>query len=131
MPPFRFPDRLLLAALLALSSSVHACRFAASTPPDEWYKWSQALFAGDVTAVVQDRAKGLDVVSVGVVETFKGPNAATTTVEIPSRMWADCRLPQPAVGDRVLVALSPNSDALVIPLPPSLAEQLRARRKAM
>jgi hypothetical protein len=63
-----------------------------------------------------------------VVETFKGPDAAhgTLTVRIPSRHWATCKLEVPVAGARVLVAVNPNSDAMLVPLSASYAEQLRA-----
>lgn len=106
-----------------------ACLFATTTPPEGWYQWASALFAGDVTRV--EREKSTDVVSVRVVETFKGPDAkhGTLTVHIPSRHWASCKLEVPAIGERVLVAMNPNSDAMLVPLPESYAERLRTHRR--
>jgi hypothetical protein len=137
LPRFRFPSRAAAAALVALAAaaltlaagSAHACLFAASTPPDKWYEWSQALFAADVTGIEQDARKVNDLVTVRVVEVFKGPDAATATVELPARMWAECRLARPAPGARVLIALNPNGTAMLIPLAADYAERLRALKK--
>lgn len=123
--------RLLAIACLQLASGwAHACLFATSTPPEGWYQWASGLFAGDVTAVEKDGQKPIDVITVRVVETFKGPDAShgTLTVRIPSRHWATCRLELPIAGARVLVAMNPNSDAMLVPLSASYAEQLRAYR---
>ena len=84
--------------------------------------------AGDVTAVEKDGQKPIDVITVRVVETSKGPDAThgTLTVRISNRYWANCRLEMPVTGARVLVAMNPNSDAMLVPLSASFAEQLRA-----
>jgi len=121
---------LAIAVLQVASGGAHACLFAASTPPEGWFQWSVALFAGDVTAVEKDAQKPIDVITVRVVETFKGPDAAhgTLTVRVPSRHWAACRLELPVAGARVLVAMNPNSDAMLVPLSASYAEQLRAHK---
>lgn len=121
--------RLLAIAVLTLVSGwAHACLFATSTPPEGWYQWASGLFAGDVTAVEKDGQKPVDVITVRVVETFKGPDAAhgTLTVRISNRYWANCRLEMPVTGARVLVAMNPNSDAMLVPLSASYAQQLRA-----
>jgi hypothetical protein len=104
--------------------------FATSTQPEGWYRWASGLFAGDVTRVQQDHQKSVDVITVRVVEIFKGPDAAhaTVTVRVPSRHWASCRLELPVVGAHVLVAMSPNNDAMLVPLSASYAELLRAHR---
>jgi hypothetical protein len=119
-----------IAALQLVSGWAHACLFAASTPPEGWFQWSSGLFAGDVTVVEKDGEKPIDVVKVRVVETFKGPDAAhgTLTVRISTRYWANCRVERPAVGARVLVAVNPNSDAMLVPLSASYSEKLRAYR---
>lgn len=67
---------------------------------------------------------------MAVVETFKGPDASrgTLTVYVPSRHWTACKLAVPAIGARVLVAMNPNSDAMLVPLTESYAERLRAHR---
>jgi len=120
---------LIAIAVLQLATDwAHACLFATSTPPEGWYQWASGLFAGDVTAVEKDGQKPVDVITVRVVETFKGPDAAhgTLTVRVPSRHWASCRLELPVAGARVLVAMNPNSDAMLVPLSASFAEQLRA-----
>jgi hypothetical protein len=122
---------LIIVAVLGLASSrAHACLFATKTPPEGWYQWSSALFAGEVTALEKDAQKPLDVVTVRVVETFKGPDAAqgTLTVRLSSRYWANCKVEQPAAGARVLVAVNPNGDAMLVPLAADYAEQLRAHR---
>lgn len=120
--------RLLAIAVLQWGSAAHACLFATSTPPEGWYRWSSALFAGDVTAVQKEASRLVDVITVRVVETFKGPDAThgTLTVSIPSRHWTTCRLEVPVAGARVLVAMNPNSDAMLVPLSASYAEKLRA-----
>ena len=121
---------LAIAALQLLSGWAHACLFATSTLPAGWFEWSSALFAGDVTALEKDGQKPIDVVTVKVLETFKGPDAAhgTLTVRLSSRYWSNCRVEIPAVGTRVLVAMNPNSDAMLVPLSAGYAEQLRAHR---
>jgi len=104
--------------------------FATSTPPEGWYQWASGLFAGDVTGVAKDGEKPIDVVTVRVVETFKGPDAAhgTLTVRISNRYWTNCRVERPAAGARVLVAMNPNSDAMLVALSAGYAERLRAHK---
>jgi len=122
----------ITAAVLQLASSwTHACLFATSTPPEGWYQWSAQLFGGDVTAVGKDESKPVDVITVKVVETFKGPetpHGGTLTVRVPSRNWAACKLEIPVAGNRVLVALNANSEVMLVPLSASYAEQLRRIR---
>jgi hypothetical protein len=124
--------KTLLAALLGLhllAGTAHACRFAQDAPPPQWFEWSSALFAADVTAIELDRQRSLDVITVRVTETFKGPEAAAAaSLRVPSRMWTSCYLERPAVGAHVLVALNPNGDTLVVPLTPSYGERLRQLR---
>ena len=112
------------------SSAAHACLFATKTPPEGWYQWSAGLFAGEVSAVEKGGEKPLDVITVRVVEIFKGPDApnATLTVHISSRYWTNCRVEIPAPGARVLVAMNANSDAMLVPLSAGYAEQLRKYR---
>jgi hypothetical protein len=123
-----------LTALVALQLAcgwAHACLWATSTPPEGWYQWSAQLFGGDVTAVGKDESKPVDVITVKVVETFKGPetpHGGTLTVRVPSRNWAACKLELPATGARVLVALNANSEVLLVPLSASYSEQLRKIR---
>ena len=104
--------------------------FATSTKPEGWFQWASGLFAGDVTAVEKDGQKPVDVITVRVVETFKGPDAAhgTLTVRISNRYWANCRVERPAAGARVLVAMNSNSEVMLVPLSAAYAELLRARR---
>ena len=124
----RFRHLIAIAVLQLATGWAQACLFATSTPPEGWYQWASGLFAGDVTAVEKDGQKPIDVITVRVVETFKGPDAAhgTLTVRISNRYWANCRLEMPVTGARVLVAMNPNSDAMLVPLSASFAEQLRA-----
>ena len=121
---------LAIAVLQLLTGGAHACLFATSTQPEGWYQWASGLFAGEVTGVAKDSQKPVDVITVRVVETFKGPDAAhgTVTVRVPSRLWASCRLHVPEVGAHVLVAMNPNSDAMLVPLSASYAGLLRAHR---
>ena len=118
-----------LFALLVLLFTVHAaqatCMFARDTKPHEWYEWASVLVAGDVAAV--ESRGGIDVVSLRVVEAYKGPTGVqTATLEIPHKLWAACRIARPVAGDHVLGALNANSDALLVPLTASYAERLRA-----
>src|SRR5687767_6054346 len=121
---------LAIAMLQLLTGGAHACLFATSTQPEGWYQWARGLFGGDVTQVEQDRQKSVDVITVRVVETFKGPDAAhgTLTVRVPSRHWAACKIDIPAAGARVLVAMNPNSEVMLVPLSTAYAEKLRAIR---
>lgn len=121
---------IAIAVLLPLTGGAHACLFATSTPPEGWYQWASALFAGDVTALAKDAQKPVDVITVRVAETFKGPDASngTLTVRVPSRNWAACKIEIPAAGARVLVALNANSEVMLVPLSTAYAEKLRAIR---
>ena len=121
---------MAIAVLLPLTGGAHACLFATSTPPQGWYQWASALFAGDVTALEKDAQKPVDVITVRVVETFKGPDASngTLTVRVPSRNWAACKIEIPAAGARVLVAMNANSEVMLVPLSTAYAEKLRAIR---
>jgi hypothetical protein len=115
-----------LLACLALPA--HAmCMFAREAKPQDWYEWAEVLVAADVTGV---EARGrMDVVSLRVVETFKGPQAAeAATLEVPNNLWATCRLERPVVGERVLGALNANNDALLIPLTADYADELRSAK---
>jgi len=117
----------LLALLLVLSApAAHGtCLFAKDTPPHGWYEWAAVLMAGEVTQV-ESRGR-IDIVSLAVSETFKGPaNVKTATLEVPSKLWGVCKIARPAVGERVLGALNANSDALVVPLNEQYAARLRA-----
>ena len=120
-----------MVVLQSVSAWAHACLFASSTPPEGWYQWSSGLFAGDVTAIDKDGQKPLDIITVRVVETFKGPDAShgTLTLRISNRYWMNCRVEQPAAGARVLVAMNQNGDAMLVPLSASYAERLRAYRR--
>lgn len=121
-------SRTLSLILFLAANPVHACLFATTTPPEGWYRWASILVAADVTELGKEAAK--DVVTARVVETFKGPEGpeGTITVSVPSRHWTSCKLEVPAVGARVLVALNPNSDAMLVPLSAKLAEDLRAHK---
>lgn len=122
---------IVIAVLSSASGWAQACLFATSTPPEGWYQWAaKGLFAGDVTAVEKDAQKPVDVITVRVVETFKGPDASngTLTVRVPSRNWAACKIEIPAAGARVLVAMNANSEVMLVPLSTAYAEKLRAIR---
>jgi hypothetical protein len=122
------PMRLLLAVVLQLAAgAAHACLFVKDVPPEQWYGWSESLFAGEVTRVEQD-ARKVDVITVRVTETFKGPEGDVATLRVPARMWTSCRMERPAPGARVLVALNANHDSALVPLREDLAAALRARR---
>jgi len=119
---------LLALGLISLTAPAQGqCLFARDTKPQDWYEWANVLVAADVTGV---EAKGrVDVVSLRVVETFKGPaGVETATMQVPNNFWEACRLERPAAGARVLGALNANNDALVVPLSASYADQLRAAR---
>jgi hypothetical protein len=117
---------LAIGVLQLALGTAQACRFAQDAPPAQWFEWSSALFAADVTGIELDRQKSADVISVRVVETFKGPErAAAASLRVPSRMWSSCYLERPAVGAHVLVALNPNGDTLLVPLTPAYGERLR------
>ena len=123
------PRLLALIALQLLMGTAQACRFAQDAQPAQWYEWANSLFSAEVTSVESDAGKSADVISLRVVETFKGPaGTAAATLRVPSRMWSSCHLERPAVGARVLVALNPNSDTLLVPLTPDYSERLRRHR---
>ncbi|MFN2644895.1 MAG: hypothetical protein ABR570_07890 [Burkholderiales bacterium] len=118
--------RLVVLFLLALVfPAAHAtCLFARDTKPGDWYRWAAVLIGAEVASV---EARGrLDIVSLDVTETFKGPaNLKTATLEVPNNLWQACRLKRPLPGEHVLGALNANNDALVVPLTPSYAQELR------
>jgi hypothetical protein len=80
-----------------------------------------------VTRVEQD-ARKVDVITVHVTETFKGPQGEVAALRVPSRMWTSCRMDLPAVGAQVLVALNPNQDTALVPLRAEHVAALRAQR---
>ena len=123
---------LITTLLFLLAGSAQACLFATSTKPEGWYEWSSGLFAGEVTAVEQGTQKPVDVVTVRGTETFKGPDVThgTLMVQVSNRYWKNCRVEVPVAGARVLVAINPNGDAMLVPLSDSYAAQLRAARRA-
>jgi hypothetical protein len=120
---------LVFLLLHALAAHAYACRFAQDAQPAQWYEWSSALFSADVASVHADSQKRLDLIDVRVVETFKGPPATSATLQVPSRMWHSCRLERPLAGTRVLVAMNPNNDILLVPLDERYAERLRRHGK--
>src|SRR5688500_19717897 len=128
----RMRHLIVIAVLSSASGWAQACLFATSTPPEGWYQWAaKGLFAGAVTAVEKDAQKPVDVITGRVVETFKGPDASngTLTVRVPSRTWAARKIAIPAAGARVLVAMNPNSEVMLVPLSASYAEKLRAVKR--
>jgi hypothetical protein len=114
----------LFLVLLIVPTAHATCLFARDTKPQDWYAWAAVLIAADVTNV---EARGsVDVVSLNVTETFKGPaGVKTATLEVPNKLWAACRLARPAIGEHVLGAMNANGDALMVPLTDSYAEHLR------
>lgn len=118
---------LALVALQLVLGSAHACLFVKDIPPGQWYDWASALFAGEVTRVESEGGK-VDVITVRVTETFKGPQGEAATLRVPSRMWSSCRMELPAPGARVLVAINPNNDTALVPLRADYADALRGRR---
>src|SRR6266850_926020 len=131
VPPilcFRMIRVLAALAFVAFVSPAGAtCLFARDSKPQDWFDWAMVLVAADVTAIAQ--TPRTDVISLRAVETFKGPvGADIMTLQVPNNLWEACRLERPAVGERVLGALNANNDALVVPLSPSYADQMRAAR---
>jgi hypothetical protein len=128
--PSAFRHLVAIAVFQLAAGSAQACLFATSTKPEGWYQWASGLFAGEVTAVEKDGQKPVDVITVRVTETFKGPDAArgTLTVHISDRYWANCRVERPSAGARVLVAMNANSEVMLVALSASYAEQLRQQR---
>ncbi len=123
---------LLVAAIFPLATGgAQACLFTRNVQPERWYDWASALFSGEVTKVEQDREKSLDIITVRVVETFKGPAGDIATVQIPVRLRTACGLDLPAVGAQVLVALDPGNDSAWVPLKASYAELLREYKRKM
>ncbi len=118
---------LAVVALQLAAGAAQACLFVKDIPPGQWYDWSSALFAGEVVRVEQD-ARRVDVITVRVSETFKGPQGEVATLRVPSRMWTSCRMDLPAPGAQVLVAINPNDDTALVPLKAQDAASLRARR---
>jgi len=114
----------LFLVLLMVPAAHATCLFARDTKPQDWYAWAAVLIAAEVTNV---EARGrVDVVSLNVTETFKGPaGVKTATLEVPNNLWAACRLARPAIGDHVLGAMNANHDALMVPLTDRYAEELR------
>ncbi|MBW8904170.1 MAG: hypothetical protein JF611_00560 [Betaproteobacteria bacterium] len=122
--------RLLALLLLALMlpAAQATCLFAKDTPPQGWYEWAAVLVAGDVTQVEQ--RGDIDVVSLAVSDTFKGPaNVKTATLDVPAKLWGVCKIARPAIGDHVLGALNANNDPLLVPLSEPYAERLRATQR--
>jgi len=118
---------IALGAFLFLNGAAHACLFARDAKPQDWYEWANVLFAADVTNI--EPQNRVDIISLRVVETFKGPEAAASaSLQVPNNLWAGCKLERPTVGSRVLGALNPNNDALLVPLTPEYAERLRASK---
>lgn len=121
---------MAIAAFQLASGGAHACLFANSTKPEGWYQWANALYGGEVTHVEPDREKPIDVVTVRVLETFKGQDAThgTLTVRLSNRYWTNCKVERPVAGAQVLVAINPNNDAMLVSLSAGYAEQLRQLR---
>jgi hypothetical protein len=118
----------IIGCFFLAATAAHACRFARDAEPPQWYEWAASLFAAEVATVELDANKALDIIAVRVLETFKGPQGAAATLQVPSRMWDSCRLERPRPGATVLVALNPAGDTLLVPLTESYREQLRRQR---
>lgn len=117
---------LFAVAILQLAiGTAQACSFARNAEPKGWYDWASTLFAGSVTGVEHDRQGSLDIISVRVVETFKGPAGDAATVSFPSRIWATCGLTVPAVGAEVLVGMDARGNSALVPLAATHAAILR------
>jgi len=124
---FRALAALLLGCVLLPAQA--ACLSTRDSKPQDWYAWANVLVAADVTGVTQ-RGR-YDVLSLRVVEAFKGPaGVETLTLEVPANLWEGCKVERPAVGARVLGALNANHDANVVGLDASYADALRALRPA-
>src|SRR5919206_96566 len=95
-----------LCVLQFTALAAHAtCMFARDTKPQDWYQWAEVLVAGDVAGI--EPHGSVDVVSLRIAETFKGPGGVqTATLEIPQKLWTTCRIERPAPGDHVLGALA-------------------------
>ncbi|HYL23376.1 MAG TPA: hypothetical protein VEV21_03185, partial [Burkholderiales bacterium] len=61
---------VLLVLQLTVLAAQATCMFARDAKPQDWYEWASVLVAGDVAAV--ERRGSIDVVSLRVVETYKG-----------------------------------------------------------
>src|SRR3954466_6272683 len=123
--------RVLAALLLvcALVPAQAACLSTRESKPQDWYAWANVLVAADVTGLTQ-RGR-YDVLSLRVVEAFKGPaGVETLTLEVPANLWEACKVERPAVGARVLGAMNANNDANVVALDTGYADALRALRPA-
>src|SRR5215212_7851059 len=116
--------RILCFLAIVIPGLAHACLFARDAQPRDWLEWANVLLAADVSGIEQE--KGIDTISLRVVERFKGPAMTeAATLQIPSRMWSSCRLERPALGARVLVAINANKDALLVPLSAEYGAKLR------
>ena len=116
-----------IVLLQSLSVTAQACLFISSTPPEGWYQWSARMFGGYVASVARDEAKPVDVITVRVVETFKGADATggVITARVPTRNWVACKREVPAVGARVLVALNANDEVELVPLTDAYAARFK------
>ncbi|HEX7053306.1 MAG TPA: hypothetical protein VF211_05140 [Burkholderiales bacterium] len=122
--------RAAAAVVLALAAgAAQACMFVRDVPPESWYEWSSALFAGEVTRVEEDAAKAIDTIAVKVTEVFKGPPAESATLTMTVRLRRLCRLELPRIGERILVALNEHNDSAWVPLGEAFAERLRREKR--
>jgi hypothetical protein len=119
----------LLAALLTVSASANACTYARNVQPERWLEWSKALFAAEVTRVESQREadRPVDVISLRVVETFKGPPGESAIVRMPARVRVNCRLELPQPGEQLLVGLDADDNSAWVPLKESYSAALRAK----
>ena len=111
--------------LLAAAAPAQGCMFVRDVPPEAWYQWSSALFAGEVTRVEEDADKAIDTIAVRVTETFKGPSGESATLTMPVRLRKLCKLELPKPGDRILVALNARNDSSWVPLSEGYSQRMR------
>ncbi len=107
---------LSLAAWPAL-----ACSHARDVRPEQWRDWAASLFSGEVSEV---RA---EVISLRVLETFKGPAGASATLHMPERVRIACGLALPKAGEELLVGFDAQGNAAWVPLKPAYIEALRRK----
>ena len=119
----------LLAAFLTMSASANACTYARNVQPERWLEWSKALFAAEVTLVESEREgdRPVDVISLRVVETFKGPPGESAIVRMPTRVRVNCRLELPQPGEQLLVGFDADDNTAWVPLKESYSAALRAK----
>ena len=119
----------LLATLLIVACSAEACTYARNVQPERWLEWAKALFSAEVTKLETEREgdRVIDVITLRVVETFKGPEGETAVVRMPVRVRMACGLALPQLGEQLLVGLDREDNSAWVPLKESYPEALRAK----